>query len=356
MQHSTDKTTLSEIPVIVLKGFGMGTADVIPGVSGGTIALITGIYDRLLAAIKSFNGEVIKAALTFQFGKAFSLFHWKFLFSLLTGIASAILFFTKVVPLPLLIYTQPEPVYGLFFGLILGSVLVISRKLFPVDLLMTAGIAAGTVIGYVTVTLVPFETPSELPFIFLYGVVAIIAMILPGISGSFILLILRKYDYIFGNIGLLGTSETLPALGILTVFAFGCLTGITLFSHVLSWLLKHYYRPTMAVLVGFLLGTLWVIWPWQIRKFEEAVKPKVVEQNDARWLALQANPENSDLPEFHRAVEENGVYRIETVKKKLIASTPVAPIQASGFLPWLLMVSGFGLVLLLDWRAGKTEA
>jgi putative membrane protein len=346
-----DSTGFKEYPALFLKGFGMGTADVIPGVSGGTIALIAGVYDRLLAAIRSFDGTAIRAALTLQVASVFERVHWKFLIALVSGIASAILFFTKLVPLPLLIYTHPEPVYGLFFGLISGSVLVLLRKFLPLDGLVLAATALGAVIGYVVVTLVPVETPSDLPFIFIYGMVAIIAMILPGISGSFILLILRKYDYILGSIGRLGGSETLDALVILAVFGFGAITGLAVFSRFLGWLLKRFYRATMAMLVGFLIGTLWIIWPWQERTYEEVIKRREVQVGDAKWVAAESAPANTNLPEYYRALIVDGKPVLEKVSKKLISSTPMAPRAEDGFLPWLLMGAGLSVVLLLEWKS-----
>lgn len=254
--------------LLYLKGFAMGSADVVPGVSGGTMALITGIYTQWLDAIKSVDAAAIRQLLQFRFTAAFATIHWQFLVVLLAGLFSAILFFTRVVPLPELIHTHPVPVYGLFFGLILGSVFVVGKDVGRFDTQALLFTVLGIAIGFWVVNLVPTETPDHPLFIFFAGAVAICAMVLPGISGSFILLILRKYDYVLGQFSLLGGAETLSALGVLVPFGLGVLTGIALFTRFLSWLLHQYRIPTMAVLIGFMVGSLWVIWPWQHRVYE----------------------------------------------------------------------------------------
>lgn len=246
----------------------MGSADVVPGVSGGTMALITGIYTNLLDAIRSVDAKALWLLLTLKWGEAFDRIHWRFLLVLLSGLLSAVVFFTRVIPLPTLIHTHPVPIYGLFFGLVLGSVWTVGRSLGRFDLPAALFTVAGIAIGFRIVTLIPADTPEHPLFIFFAGALAICAMVLPGISGSFILLILRKYDYVLGQVALLGGPETLSALGVLLPFVLGILTGIALFTRFLSWLLHHYGNPTMAVLIGFMVGSLWVIWPWQERVYE----------------------------------------------------------------------------------------
>lgn len=202
--EQNDQTTPSEIPSLFAKGFLMGSADVVPGVSGGTMALITGIYERLINAIKSADLKVIGALLRLRFKEVFSRVHWFFLLVLLSGVFSAILFVTRVIKLPELMFTHPEPVYGLFFGLIVGSVWYVLRGIDSHNWTSILWVALGTAIGFWVVTLVPTDTPESTWFIFFSGAIAITAMILPGISGSFILLILRKYDFILGQFGKLG--------------------------------------------------------------------------------------------------------------------------------------------------------
>ncbi len=324
-----DKTTPSEIPSLFAKGFLMGSADVVPGVSGGTMALITGIYERLINAIKSADLKAIGALVRFRFKEVFSRVHWFFMLVLLSGVFSAILFVTRVIKLPELMFTHPEPVYGLFFGLIVGSVWYVLKGIDTHQWTSVVWVALGTAIGFWVVTLVPTDTPEATWFIFLSGSLAITAMILPGISGSFILLILRKYDFILGQFGKLGGPETVDALMVLVPFGFGLVVGIMLFSRVLSWLLSRYYKPTLYVLVGFMIGSLYVIWPFQDRAYAESVRTELVTADDPLVEQLQAEPESDRLPEYRRVgqpSEDGTQIEIITVKQKLIGSEPFVPL------------------------------
>ncbi len=239
----------------------MGAADVVPGVSGGTMALIFGIYPRLINAIKSFDTDWIKGIVKFDLNIILHRPHFAFLIPLIIGILAAILFFTRVVPLPILIRTHPEIIYGLFFGLILGSVLVLMKVTKSWSFKEIRFVIAGIAIGHLIFNMVPVETPDASWFIFLSGAVAISAMILPGISGSFILLMLKKYAYIFNAIGYFNFSVIIP-------FTLGMIMGLVLFSRVLSWLLKKWYQETLSAIIGLLVASLWVIWPFQERMYE----------------------------------------------------------------------------------------
>jgi putative membrane protein len=246
---------------IIAKGFGMGAADVVPGVSGGTMALIFGIYPRLINAIKSFDIDWVKAIVKFDLDVILHRPHFSFLIPLFMGIFAAILFFTRIVPLPVLIRTHPEAIYGLFFGLILGSVLVLMKETGSWSFKEFRFIIAGVALGYLMFNMVPVETPDASWFIFLSGAVAISAMILPGISGSFILLMLKKYTYIFNAIGHFNFVVIIP-------FVLGMITGLVLFSRVLSWLLKKWYQEALSTIIGLLIASLCVIWPFQERMYE----------------------------------------------------------------------------------------
>ena len=179
----------------------MGAADVVPGVSGGTMALILGIYRDLIDAIKSFDLNWAQSVIRFDVKRAIGLPHFHFLVPLLIGILSAVLFFTRVISIPKLLETSPELIYGFFLGLIVGSIVVLFRDLKVWSVNLLGALMAGVVFGYLVVTLVPAETPSASWFIFLSGAIAICAMVLPGISGSFILLILGKYAHVLDGIG-----------------------------------------------------------------------------------------------------------------------------------------------------------
>jgi len=247
---------------LIAKGFCVGSADVVPGVSGGTMAFILGIYPQLINAIKSFDIEWLKMILSFNVKGILNRPHFGFLIPLGVGAVAALLCFTRIVPLPTLIRTQPEIIYGLFFGLVLGSIVLLFRHmgmrlLIKRILFLIMGILFG---GFV-VTLVPASTPDASWFIFLCGAIAISAMILPGISGSFILLMMKKYAYIFNAIGHFDFSIIIP-------FALGIITGVVLFSRVLSYLLKTFYQQTILFISGVLIASLYVIWPFQQRVYE----------------------------------------------------------------------------------------
>jgi putative membrane protein len=244
-----------------LKGFCMGAADVVPGVSGGTMALILGIYERLLAAIRHVDLVFLGLLLRGRLRAAATHVDLIFLLMLGSGILAALLFFTRVVSLPRLIVEQPELIYGLFFGLIVASVGVLLQRMHPRNAGHVALVAVGIALGLALVTLVPVQTPTHAWFIFLCGALAICAMILPGISGSFILLVLQKYAYVFDALGRLDLTVIVP-------FALGCAAGLAAFSRVLGWLLARYHDATLLVIVGVLTGSLWTIWPFQVRVYE----------------------------------------------------------------------------------------
>ncbi len=239
----------------------MGAADVVPGVSGGTMALILGIYPRLINAIKSFDLDWVKGIFKFDLDIILHRPHFLFLIPLFMGIFVAILFFTRIVPLPILIRTDPEAIYGLFFGLILGSVLVLMKETGSWSFKEFRFVIAGVAFGHLIFNMVPMETPEASWFIFLSGAVAISAMILPGISGSFVLLMLKKYVYIFNAIGHFNFVIIIP-------FVLGIIAGLVLFSRVLSWTLKNWYQEALSTIIGLLIASLWITWPLQERLYE----------------------------------------------------------------------------------------
>ncbi|WP_249066638.1 DUF368 domain-containing protein [Halalkalibaculum roseum] len=334
-QKEQDETTWKESPFLLIKGFLMGSADIVPGVSGGTMALIVGIYSRLIHAIKSFDTRFVKDLVTFRFSSALSGVHWRFMTVLLAGIFSAILFFTKIVPLQVYMFTDPELIYGLFFGLIVGSIVILLKALDSFGWWHAFYVLLGTLIGFWVVTLVPADTSESPLFVFLSGSIAICAMVLPGISGSYILLILRKYDYILSQVGKLGTVETAEGLLMILPFVLGAITGLALFTRLLSWLLDHYYVQTIAVLIGFLIGSLYVIWPYQDRSYEEFItETEVIEYTGERAMELRENPPETNLPTYRRlgeVVNPNATFdelkqiELVTVKKKLVKSDPFIP-------------------------------
>jgi putative membrane protein len=243
---------------LALKGICMGSADVIPGVSGGTIALITGIYEDLIGALRSIDMDVLQKILAFDIKGAVAKVHVRFLLTLFSGIVVAILSLARLMNY--LLHHHPVPTWSLFFGLIAASTVMVSKHVNhwvgKAGISFVTGIIAATII----VNLIPIQTPEELWFIFICGIVAICAMILPGISGAFILLILGKYEYITGAL----KNPFLPrSFTIIVFFCVGCLIGLVGFSRVLNYMLKKFHNLTLAFLAGLIAGSLQKIWPWK---------------------------------------------------------------------------------------------
>ena len=247
--------------MVAVKGACMGAADVIPGVSGGTIAFIMGIYDEFVGSLAAINGDALRLLLKGQLKAFWKHINGSFLLSLAIGILTSIVLLAGLMQM--LLRDFPIQTWAFFFGLIVASSIFILRGIsgwkFREGLLLVFGVILGAVIC----TLSPTQTPDGLWFIFLSGALAICAMILPGISGSFILLILGKYQYIMGCISELTSGVDLGRnLMILGTFAIGAAVGIIGFSRFLHWLLARWQKETMIVLAGFIIGSLVKIWPW----------------------------------------------------------------------------------------------
>ena len=260
----------------IAKGFCIGAADVVPGVSGATMAFILGIYRRLIEAIRAFDTAFVRLLLARRFRPAIEHVDLAFIVPLGLGIFAALMFFTRVVPLPRLIETQPALVYGLFFGLIVASVAVLLQALEGVRPVEWAVILAGAAAGFGIANLVPASTPDAPWFVALSGALAISAMLLPGVSGAFVLLILRKYAYVFDGIGRLDPGVIIP-------FGVGVVLGLMAFSRVLAWLLRRWYRTTLLAICGLLIGSLWVVWPFQERRFEIVRGKRRLMSSDPVW-------------------------------------------------------------------------
>ena len=244
--------------VLSLKGLCMGSADVIPGVSGGTIALITGIYENLIQAIKSLDTTMVKKVLSSDLKGALAHVHVRFLLFLFAGIGIAIISLARLMNF--LLHHYPVFTWSLFFGLIAASILVVSRQVAGWTPRTGISLVAGTVGAAFIVNLIPLETPDAYWFIFLCGVIAICAMILPGISGAFILLILGKYEFITAT---LKNPFLAQHMMIILVFCLGCLIGLLSFARLLNYLLQNYRHLTLAFLTGLMIGSMPKIWPWK---------------------------------------------------------------------------------------------
>ncbi|RJP86909.1 MAG: DUF368 domain-containing protein [Desulfobacteraceae bacterium] len=242
----------------MVKGLCMGAADTVPGVSGGTIALITGIYDDLLSAIKSANFKVAGSLLRLDFKDVLSELHVRFILPLFLGIAIAILSLARLMVY--LLANHATLTWSLFFGLIAASIWVVGKQVEKWTLGTGALFLAGSGAAFVIVNLMPASTPEDLWFVFVSGMLAICAMILPGLSGAFILLILGKYEFIIAT---LKNPFLLENLVIIVVFASGCAIGLAGFARVLKILLQKYHSLTLAFLAGLMFGSMRKIWPWK---------------------------------------------------------------------------------------------
>jgi putative membrane protein len=240
--------------VLFLKGFCMGASDVVPGVSGGTMALILGVYEELIASLKAFDARFVRLLLGAKLRRAMQSVPLGFLLPLGVGILTAI--FTLAGGLSWLLNHYPLLIWSFFFGLILASAILVARRIDHWNLFTFVALCVAALGAYLLVGLVPVKTPETLPFIFICGAIAICAMILPGISGSFILVLLGKYHYILDAVSRLD-------LTVLVVFTAGTATGIMLFVRLLNWLLQHFHQITLAALTGLMIGSLRKIWPWK---------------------------------------------------------------------------------------------
>ena len=252
---------LKDYLMIGVKGACMGAADVIPGVSGGTIAFITGIYDEFVGSIARIDTEAVRMLLKGRIRDFWAHINGWFLLSVVAGIGVSVV--TLAGLMQNLLTTHPIQTWAFFFGLIVASSLFILRGISGWKVREVLMVILGVILGVTVCTLSPTQTPDALWFIFLSGALAICAMILPGISGSFILLILGKYQYIMGAISGLAAGEDFGRnLLILGVFLVGAAVGILGFSKFLHWLLARWNKETLIVLAGFIIGSLVKVWPW----------------------------------------------------------------------------------------------
>jgi len=246
--------SIKDYIIIAMKGMGMGAADVVPGVSGGTIAFITGIYEELIESIKSVNLNSIKLLLNFKLVDFWKAVNGNFLLSLVIGIAISFLSLAKLIKH--LLEQHPILIWSFFFGLIVASALVIAKKITEWKLRSIIAILVGIGIAYMVTVVTPAETTNAYWFLFLSGALAICAMILPGISGAFILLLLGKYEFVLNALSSF-------KLDVIAVVGAGAVVGLLSFSNLLSWLLRKYHNMTIALLSGFMIGSLNKVWPWK---------------------------------------------------------------------------------------------
>lgn len=301
--------------MIFLKGMAMGAADVVPGVSGGTIAFISGIYDRLLAAIAACTPGKLAWLLKGRFRETWQAIDGAFLFTLLAGILTSIASLARLISY--LLDNHAQLIWSFFFGLILVSVLLIGKQIQRWNIGTVVAFVLGTALAYVITVAVPLQWPATPVMIFLAGAIAICAMILPGISGSFILLLLGLYTVVLGAVKDFN-------LMLISVFALGCVTGLLSFARLLSWLLARARNVTLAFLTGLLVGSLNKVWPWK-----EVVSWRVNSQGE-RMPLLESNL----WPQHYQAVTGEPAY------------------WQGGL---ALMLAAVVLVLLLEWLGKRVS-
>ncbi len=240
--------------LLALKGCAMGMADVIPGVSGGTIAFISGIYSELIESIKKLGGPSLRLLVSLRLREFWRAINGNFLAAVFAGILAAVFSVARVMTY--LLEHHPIGIWAFFFGLIIASALLVARDVAHWRAASVAALLCGVAAAWWITTASPSQTPETWWFILLSGAVAICAMILPGISGAFILLLLGKYQFILNAVSSFD-------IGILALFATGAVVGLVSFSHALSWLLRRYHDATVALLMGFMVGSLNKVWPWK---------------------------------------------------------------------------------------------
>lgn len=256
---------------LFLKGIAMGVANVIPGVSGGTIALITGIYEELIDSLKSFDKKALKYILSFKINEFIDYTNLYFIIAVFGGSIFSV--FSIANLFKFLFSNYPLFIWSFFFGLIIASIFFVGKKINKWDKSSVIALAIGTTIALSFTNISPASENDNLFFVFFCGIIGISGMMLPGLSGSFILILLGNYELL-----LVKAVADLNII-ILTVFFLGSLFGLLSFSHLLSWLLKKYKDQTLAILTGFITGSLAIIWPW--KEVEESIiigdKEKIID-------------------------------------------------------------------------------
>ena len=245
------------------KGVAMGAANVIPGVSGGTIALITGIYERLINALKSGDITSLKLLLSGKFSDFWQRIDGRWLSILIAGVAISIVTLAKLFEY--LLQHHEQLTMAFFFGLILVSIWYVAKRIEHWKPSVWIALAIGASVAILIATLAPASENASFAYVFLCGVIAISSMILPGLSGSFVLIIMGNYALVLGAISTFSLSILLP-------MALGCIVGLIVFSHVLAWVFKHYQDHTLALMTGFVVGSLVVIWPWKNAIVEQVTR------------------------------------------------------------------------------------
>ncbi len=306
------RRTLRDYLGLALRGMAMGASDIVPGVSGGTMAFIFGIYEELIDSLRMIGEpNFLRALFRLQIKEVFRILNWPFLVAVFGGILIAI--FTLSHGLEWLLVNQPVLLWSFFFGLVLASVFAVARRIQNWRPAIHLTMAAAAVAAYLLVGVAPTHTPNEWWFLMLSGAIAICAMILPGISGAFILVLLGKYQFVLSAVN----DRDFLTIGLVGV---GAVVGLVTFAQFLSWLFKRYHDLTVAALTGLMMGSLRKVWPWK---------------EDVSWL-----------------LDDNGQYvlshgeRIVTKQLNILPDFAGDPLEVA--LAVLLALGGLGVVLLIE--------
>lgn len=332
---------IKEYLVISLKGMAMGAADVVPGVSGGTIALITGIYKELIDSFSKINLGLFKIIKNEGIVAAFRSVNGPFLLALISGIVVSILSLAKLFHY--LIEHKPVLVWSFFFGLIIASVWLVGKLVKNWDRSAIVALIIGALISYAITVLSPASGPDTLWYLFISGMLAFVAMILPGISGSFILLLLGAYHLVLGKVSSLidsvrdfDTELLLNNVIALGIFAVGGIIGLLSFSRILKWMFEKYESRTLALLSGFLIGSLNKVWPWK--------------QTTEVYIKHQGEANESIVPLMQKNVLPNDSFRFISEADSQLGIIHKDP--QLGF-AILLAIVGFLLIFLLERFSGN---
>lgn len=313
----------------VFKGIAMGMAEVIPGVSGGTIAFITGIYEKLINTITAVGPSLLKVFKDEGISGVWKAVNGNFILTLAIGMVIGIV--VGVFGVTHLLEEFPQHLWGFFFGLIIASAIYIGKQVTRWGITEIIGLLAGIAIAYFITVATPASGNEALWFVFLSGMIAISALILPGISGSFILLLMGMYTFILPKVKEALTTFSPESLIITSVFAFGCLVGMMSISRVISWMFNHYKNVTLAVLTGFMIGSLNKIWPWR---------------NTIQWIDKETGEVLTNIENY-----------INPDNLKILKEMSVLPSNFSGepfFIPVIIMmVIGFLAVFGLERLGGN---
>lgn len=326
--------------IISFKGMAMGAADAVPGVSGGTIAFISGIYEELINTISNVNLTTLKILKTDGIQAFWTKVNGNFLLALLIGMGISFASFMKLAKY--LIEQHPILIWSFFFGLIIASILFIGKQITKWNIATIIAVIAGAILAYY-ITSLPSMASNDNPFfLFFAGAIAICAMILPGISGSFILVILGAYKTLSVAIDSFDIKK-------IAIFALGAIVGLLSFSRVLKWLFKHYHNITLAVLTGFIFGSLNKIWPWK-----ETIS--VMSDTTREVVSFTSVSDLGTLSVYQKTIQDFESYK--TIIEKSISPSHYSElnqIDAQVLTAIALMVAGFLTIFILEKIGNKVK-